>query len=168
MQEIRSATPSDKDAIIRLMQQHMSEKGLEVQADVVALTVEYVLNSSAYTTFLAEDTSQNTIGIVSVVGLPNSGLDVPDYFLENLYVDPSYRDASVGKHLIEHAVKMCSPSIATSVAVSEMQTVGDWFVDQGFQPCDSEQAASITDALEHLPLKLGSEGTLQYYIHRRQ
>lgn len=168
MPTIRIATATDEEAIGQLLLRYMEEKAIHVETDVVKVTVRYLLSDNSYQVFIAEDDNESPTGTVTIALLPKTVPGMPEYFLENLYVDPASRDAKIGSQLIEFAKVTCSPAIATSVAVQEMQTTGQWFVDQGFQPCDSGQEAALVEYLASLPLKRGAEGPLQYYVHRLQ
>lgn len=168
MVSIRPATDADQSAIAALLQQYMAEKGIEAPSDTVELTVGYLVSNPAYDVVVADDEIHGAIATVTVARFPQTGSDLPEYFLENLFVNPDFRDAHIGKQLIEFAIAHCSPAMATSVAVQDVQTTGQWFVDQGFQACDARQETAIVDALQNLPLKRGAEGPLQYFVHRIQ
>ena len=169
MMNIRTATETDVEAVTALLKQYMDEKQIEVSLDVTQVTVGYLLGDSPYTVLVADAGGDGVVGTLTVAKLPDPAASGSlEYFIENLFVDPAFRDSGLGKELIAHAITTHSPAMATSVVVHEGQTVGQWFVDQGFQPCDSNQETMITDALTMLPLKRGSEGPLQYFAHRRQ
>lgn len=168
MVEIRPVNETDQGAITALLQQYMAEKRIDAPAETVDVTARYLVRSPAYQVFVADDDTHGVIATVTVATLAQTDSDSPEYFLENLFVEPDHRDAYIGKQLVEHALAHCSPAMATSVAVPELQTTGQWFVDQGFQPCDAQQEGAIVDALKSLPLKRGAEGPLQYFAHRIQ
>lgn len=168
MTNIRTATETDADAVTALLMQYMDEKQIEISLDTTQVTVGYLLGDSPYTVLVADVEDRVAVGTLTVAKLPDFESESPKYFIENLFVDPAFRDSGLGSELIEYAIATHSPEMATSVVVREEMTVGQWFVDQGFQPCDSAQEATIIAALQSLPLKRGAEGSLKYFAHRRQ
>lgn len=169
MTNIRAATETDVEAVTALLKQYMDERQIEVSLDVTQVTVGYLLGDSPYTVLVADTGGDGVVGTLTVAKLPDPAASGSvEYFIENLFVDPAFRDSGLGSELIEYAIATHSPEMATSVVVREEMTVGQWFVDQGFQPCDSAQEATIIAALQSLPLKRGAEGSLKYFAHRRQ
>ena len=168
MANIRTATETDKVIITALLKQYMGEKQIELSLDVTQVTVGFLLRDPQYTVLVADVEGHGVVGTLTVAQLPDPQSESPKHFIENLFVDPAFRDSGLGRELIGYAIATHSPEMATSVLVREEMTVGQWFVDQGFQPCDSAQESAIITALQSLPLKRGSEGALKYFAHRRQ
>lgn len=102
---IRAATAFDRGAAIRLLSEHLAERGLTVEEDGVARAVELNFAQHAASWLVLATTSGLPAGVLLANPLVSVERGGGALTIEALYVTPAQRRRGIGRALLEHVVR---------------------------------------------------------------
>lgn len=102
MAKIRSLEDGDRDTWERLWRAYLDFYEADISADVTEATWKRLLDSGTpMFCLVAENDAGSVVGFTHCVIHLNTWTAHPICYLEDLFVDPAYRKAGVGRQLIE-------------------------------------------------------------------
>ena len=113
--EIRPADATDRDAVLRLLLAQFEEHAISTPADEVGAGIDYVLARQDAGRILVAARDRVVVGVAAVTftrGLEHGGRSA---WLEELYVEPSARNAGIGTALLRVACEVALASGAVAI-----------------------------------------------------
>jgi GNAT superfamily N-acetyltransferase len=134
--DIRLATAADRDVTVALLLAQMREHDIPTPAARLAMSFDHILGDAARGAILLAWENQRAIGVAAVSFAFPVEVGARTAWIEELYVEPPFRDRGIGTALLKSALEIIEAAGAVTVdleIVSGHERVERLYTRFGFQ-----------------------------------